>query len=197
MPRIRRILTGLCSNAIEILFAANEDAPIGNCGRGVNRLANRVRAENFMFWTGLHDERVAVFARHQNLAFERDWRGREGCGNRDSTALVFHFASLRVETRENAAVSGQVEIVAVQERRWHVRSSFRIRPGHVCSASKITALAEFNRHRDLCREASDEKYHLVVRNRRRNRIALDALVPPKLFAGRWIVTNNGLSSARD
>src|SRR5690242_1875723 len=145
-----------------------------------------------MLWTGLHDERVAIFTRHQNLAFERDWRGREGCGDRNSTTLVFHFARLRVETRENATVCGQVKVVAVQDRRWHVRSSFRIRPGHVWSASKITALAEFNRHRYLCRKARDEKHHLVVRNRRRNRVALDALMPPKLFARRWIVSNDGL-----
>src|ERR1044072_124675 len=139
-----------------------------------------------MLWTGLDDERVAVFTRHQNLAFECDRRGRERRGNRNSTTLVFHFASLRVETRENAAVCGQVKVVAVQDRRWHARSSFRIRPGHVWRGRKISALAEFKRHRVLCRKARDENHHLVVRNRRRNRIALDALVPPKLFARRWI-----------
>src|ERR1051326_3225290 len=144
-----------------------------------------------MLRTGLHDERVAVFTRHQNLAFERDWRGRESRRDRNSPALVFHFARLRVETRENAAVSCQVEIVAIKARRRHVRSSLCILPNLVWRAGEISALAEFDRHCNLCREARDEKRHVAIRDRRWNRVALDALVPPKLFARCRIVSNYG------
>src|SRR6185369_8636789 len=70
--RIRRIFINLCSNAIEILFAANEDAAVGDRRRRINRFADGVCAKNLVFWTGFHDERVAIFTRHQDLAVERD-----------------------------------------------------------------------------------------------------------------------------
>src|SRR5262245_41358487 len=104
----------LTTDAVKIFFAANKDAAVGNRRRSINRFANRIRAEDLVLRTRLDDERIAVFAGHQNLSFKSNRRGGERCGNRNASAFVFHFASLRIDASEDAAVGSQVEIVAVE-----------------------------------------------------------------------------------
>src|SRR6185295_20300919 len=99
------------TDGVQVLFAANKNTPISDGGRSINRFADRIRADNFMLRPGLHDERVAVFAGHQDFSFERDGRSGERGGNRNAPAFVLHLTALSIDARENPAVSRQVEII--------------------------------------------------------------------------------------
>src|SRR5690349_11223521 len=75
MTNDKRTMTNgkcLAANAIDILLSANVDVSIGNRRRCVNRFANRIGADNFVLWTSLDNERIAILARHQDLALESD-----------------------------------------------------------------------------------------------------------------------------
>src|ERR1041385_5032613 len=82
----------LAPDTIKVLLAANEDPAVRDRRRRIHRLSNRIRAEDLVLRTGLHHERVAIFAGHQNLSFKRHRRGSESRRNRNSSAFIFDFA---------------------------------------------------------------------------------------------------------
>src|SRR5688572_18518684 len=192
-----RIYHPSAADAIDILFSSNVDASIGNRRRGINRFADGIRAQDLVLWTSLYDKRVAVLTRHENLAVEGNRRSRKRRRNRNAAAFVLDLACLRVDAGQHAAVGCQIEIIAVENRRRNVSRAFRVLPRHFLCTSQIAAAAQANRERDLCRIASHEIDHFAIGHGRRNRVALDALVRPQLFAGRRIVRDDRLGATRD
>src|SRR6266576_6929190 len=100
-----------------------------------------------MCGSSFDDERIAVFARQQNLSVKGDRRSSKSRGNGDAAALILYFTSSRIEARENSAIGGQVEIIAVQNRRRNIGGSLRIFPSH--RVNQIARASQLNRHRNL------------------------------------------------
>src|SRR5215813_5042236 len=129
-----------------------------------------------MLWTGLYYERITIFTRQQYLSIECNRRSRETRRHRYTTSFILHLTGLGIETRQHTAIRSQVEIVAVKNWRGDVRGPLLILPSNV--VSEITSAAQRNRHRDLRGETGGDENHVVVRNRRRNRIALHTIMTP-------------------
>src|SRR5262245_19166156 len=85
------------ADAIKILLSTNEDHPVRDRGRRVNRLADRVGSNHLVLRPGLDDVGVTIFTRQQQLSVECDRRRRERSGYRDASALVNYLASFSVK----------------------------------------------------------------------------------------------------
>ena len=97
---------------------------------------------------GLHDERVAVLAQHEDLAVVRP--GRRGEAARfggDALPAVDLLAGPRVVAEQKAAVEQRVVVVAVDERRGVVGAEQRLIPGDVVRCSSRPASARCRRTR--------------------------------------------------
>src|SRR5215207_6658066 len=61
----------------EVLVGAEVNPPVRDGGRRVDRLAHRVGVRDLVRRPGLDHERIAVFARHRDVAAERHRRSHE------------------------------------------------------------------------------------------------------------------------
>src|SRR6185369_17993711 len=116
-------------------------------------------------------------------------------GHRHAAALILHFPGASVEAGQNSTVGGQVEVVAIENRRRYVCCPLSIFPNNL--VSEIARASHSYRHCDFLREAGRDKNQLTIGYRRRNSIAIDALVSPQLLPGCRIISNNRLIAGGD
>src|SRR5262245_21330581 len=76
-------------NAIKMLCGADENGPVGDGWRGVNRFVERVGSDHFMLRSSFDHENVAVFTAQQNVVFIGHWRSRECSGFGGAATFVF------------------------------------------------------------------------------------------------------------
>src|SRR4029453_6232786 len=141
----------------------------------------------------LEHEGVAFFARHRHEATERDRRSHETRRHWNASALVLDRPRFWVETRHNAVVGEEIEVVAVQDVREHVARAFGILPGHTLSIRHGTGAY---RNDLLHRIAGRDDHETMTYERRVDGIALDPGRPPQFFSGRGIVGDDELAAVR-
>src|SRR5262245_59390183 len=125
------------ANAEEMFIAANENLPLRNCGRRKNHLAERVSADHLVSRPGFDNERIAVFTGQKKLSVVSHSGSAEAFGHGDSSAFIFDLAGPGFDTGQNAFVSDEVDIIAVQDRRGDVSRAFVITPNHIRSARQV------------------------------------------------------------
>src|SRR5262245_44943336 len=103
----------LATNTVQISLTANENVSIRNSGRRIDRFANRIRRDDLVLWSRFNYESVTIFTRQQNLAIKCYRRGRKTCRYRYSSALIFDFTCLSIETGQDSTIRSQVKIVSV------------------------------------------------------------------------------------
>src|SRR5215204_3529529 len=192
-PSFLRLLDG-----VETLLAADENLPVGDRGRGVDRLAQRVGAQHLVFGPRLDDEGVAVLARQKDFAVEGDGRSGEGGRDGDAPALVLDLAGARVEARHHALVGQEVDVVAVENRRRDVGRALRVAPDDV-GVLQLARRAEADGVGQLGGEARRDDDHVVAGggDRRGDGVALKTLAAPQLLTRRRVVRDDRLGAARD
>ena len=96
----------------------NEEAVTGNGRRGHAHFAQTVFPQQFVFWTGLNDIRVAIFAQAKNLVIVRP-RGRRETSRAfqvDSLLLIHLPTRPGVATIEKPEIEQDIKQIFINQR---------------------------------------------------------------------------------
>src|SRR5258706_2437051 len=183
-----------------MLLGPHVDGVAHQCERGVHRLIDRIRTEDFVLRTGLDHESLPGFGREEYFAGGGDRRCHELRRDRDPLAFIFDLSGLRIETGEAAVIRDQVHVALIYDGRRYVCRALLVFPGDVIIVSsgypkKLTYGLRLDG--ELFWIAAADDYHIADLHRRMDGVRTEPLRAPQFMAVRGIVGDDGFIAADD
>jgi hypothetical protein len=120
-------------DTIELRESSDEEAIAGDGGGGHAHFVQGILAEEFVFGPGLEDVGVAIFAEREDFAVGSPGRGSKGgvAGASDALLIVDEAPGTRVVAAQKSEIEEDIEVFAIDKRRWVVGTGAGLMPGDV------------------------------------------------------------------